>query len=1828
MLPLSLRETSEEAAKRQANFICLRFLEDKVPKTLFEEVVKTVIDILSLFLQVSDKLELPQRIDWKGDSRPLNFEEVKLNFSQIDQNFITKILQNQTEGVAKQVSKKDASLNVRIQYQPKFPAIRESKQYLVMPKLRRASKLQFIVYFLTRLVTSSQVELMMGKYSFITFYRIIKIWDKETMNLQGSLHSHNEVITDMDISKCNRYLATSSKDGKLIIWDWKNCLKVDEIAAHDSTINNIKFFQVKIKNQNQQTKESEKIQILATCSEDGTIKIYDELGFLNNLNQGVIEQAQKRTRRNDSAANKKERYFQCLTPDDFRPVQGNRNKKIDSININQNGLVAAGTSSGEIYMWKLDIVKFRQQHQKAFQWLGSSKKHIKTVHFCEFSPNGRFLFTGSVDGTAKIWNIEQEKGKKITDQQLLLTDSRLLVTMEEKRIFGSKDKHIFFQNRHGDQVSMAEYRQQKSNWQCDCIAWSVHGRYAICALSGKIDLDNQSHDQSFIKIWDSYTNTIIEDIGEKNGLKLMNFSFVLAPHPTIEEVFLSGSDGGLICLWDIKQRRLIKSFKEYGVYTYEKYTMNDPFDGKFSPDGSCFVIGSEMGTISLFSCEGAPYKYYATRVEQFYHYDDQRHIANIYYDQNEEPQICSYNLIPYEAQPPSSMIGKFKNFRHLNHEEYDRNFILRQGICIEEEQFIQSQIEEGLRNNFFNNNEDLLQMINGQYEDDQILRGRLNSQLSNISAADNVQQASQDDIEILRNVNRQAQQNRGRGRRRNQVEGRSQRPINNQQRYEIQNQLNARINTNIDPDNSFYDRDSDENFEIEEDVQSEEEEEYGNEDSEDYHTRNERDNNHQRILTRRELQAAANNRSGGRNLQRMNGHQNQQQSRSQRLQRRNQRMNQLEEDKDDVNQNQGRSKRRRRAVVKSDDSSQCDISEDEDYDMSDDNDAIKPRRKLKKIIREESQQNESMSDITNYEESDDEINVGVRTRNARKGSKNPKQSEQEKREIKRNLRSRENRKKCDGMDSSEDDFMDYEEEKLLKNNSDGQKPGSQGKKSKRVIKEDSDSDNIDQEVIIPTDLGKKQKGDEDYEYQPNHPINQIQLQEQMIQQRKCELCKRTDPPIIGPFLKVNKYKQNEHPIFFHKDCIEVSSVSFFNRQKQKWMNIGKALDIFNKRPSMCRRCQTIGATIKCQSCDKTYHGFLCSQLYMIFTGAENYQCFECRNRENYSQFNGKELIEKSEFKILKRQMKRDYLLLSKQPIEFYLPQVNDQVYYFFQGHEKFISQYNCFFYSGNEKTLTVQYPWKQYLELEKPTLCKILRISYFFPSKNVLYLLKRYGKSSNIIQEPQIVMRLELQIVGQPDSTFDIDYFPNQLSEFLVLKRLYENSLFLYHGLMNQQKFIGETFKTRLKNFNKVKIVGIQEKEQLLDPTGWESIQYKHVDNYSLRERGRRGQRRQSFDEEPAENMNFWELILSLEFEENLDYQGLVSSFNDEEIQSIISIISEYVERKKEQTLPFMERVPEKIAPDYRQHVSAEMYISLVLERLLNKYYRTQEQLFNDLELISFNARIYNGEDNPLFKDAKKMVEGIKSEIRKSIILHSEDTKQQKIEEQKGLLFGQKPIGKLTAPVMRNNGGSNQLTTMDQFKMQMKQQEKDEELKNDNSNNNSYNNHVLIQQLPQSRSSRRNRENNADNMQMIQSSINQIPAIQNNLIEIKQQEMSDHSDMKVTPNAKITINAGAQNHDSSGSNRRLNRNQIGDQRDFELDYENKQNNQFATGEKIILKTNYANDGSDNLGSLGKRTRSGRQTRQVKNSLNEDEGDKEFEKLISGEQINSKRIRQN
>jgi len=38
------------------------------------------------------------------------------------------------------------------------------------------------------------------------------VWDRETLCLQASLHGHSDYITEIDISKCNKFIASAGKD--------------------------------------------------------------------------------------------------------------------------------------------------------------------------------------------------------------------------------------------------------------------------------------------------------------------------------------------------------------------------------------------------------------------------------------------------------------------------------------------------------------------------------------------------------------------------------------------------------------------------------------------------------------------------------------------------------------------------------------------------------------------------------------------------------------------------------------------------------------------------------------------------------------------------------------------------------------------------------------------------------------------------------------------------------------------------------------------------------------------------------------------------------------------------------------------------------------------------------------------------------------------------------------------------------------------------------------------------------------------------------------------------------------------------------------------------------------------------------------------------------------------------------------------------------------------------------------------------------------------------------------------------------------------------------
>jgi len=80
----------------------------------------------------------------------------------------------------------------------------------------------------------------------------------------------------------------------------------------------------------------------------------------------------------------------------------------------------------------------------------------------------------------------------------------------------------------------------------------------------------------------------------------------------------------------------------------------------------------------------------------------------------------------------------------------------------------------------------------------------------------------------------------------------------------------------------------------------------------------------------------------------------------------------------------------------------------------------------------------------------------------------------------------------------------------------------------------------------------------------------------------------------------------------------------------------------------------------------------------------------------------------------------------------------------------------------------------------------------------------------------------------------------------------------------------------------------------------------------------------------------------------------------------IINTLQDFIARKSDICTPFMSRVTEKVARDYRDHIPGEMFLTLISERLTYNYYRSLEQMFADLDQIYENSKIYNSLDSEL----------------------------------------------------------------------------------------------------------------------------------------------------------------------------------------------------------------------------------------------------------------------
>jgi WD40 repeat protein len=315
--------------------------------------------------------------------------------------------------------------------------------------------------------------------------RTARIWNSSNATETVALRGHAGQVFDITWSPDGERLATASADKTARIWR-ANAIggEVVSLIGHAGPIRDIVILAPSDSRQGQ--------ELIATCGEDRTIRIWDTAGDQINVLKGhadsVLHIAWERM------------LFSCSSDRTIRNWENINNCATarfvvecdhfpETISVGVTGRLASGERDGTIRIW--DAVDGSP--------IAPMSGHQQLVADLAWSPSGSFLASASDDRTARIWNMStfQEIALMVghdswVDSVSWSPDEQLIVT-------GSADQTVrIWSVATGQQIAILLGHQDRVH----SVAWSPDG---TLIATGSYD--------STVRVWDAHAYTEVGVVG-------------------------------------------------------------------------------------------------------------------------------------------------------------------------------------------------------------------------------------------------------------------------------------------------------------------------------------------------------------------------------------------------------------------------------------------------------------------------------------------------------------------------------------------------------------------------------------------------------------------------------------------------------------------------------------------------------------------------------------------------------------------------------------------------------------------------------------------------------------------------------------------------------------------------------------------------------------------------------------------------------------------------------------------------------------------------------------------------------------------------------------------------------------------------------------------------------------------------------------------------------------------------------------------------------------------------------------------------------------------
>ncbi|ERE91409.1 apoptotic protease-activating factor 1 [Cricetulus griseus] len=350
----------------------------------------------------------------------------------------------------------------------------------------------------------------------------VKIWDSATGKLIHTYDEHSEQVNCCHFTNKSNHLllATGSNDFFLKLWDLNQKECRNTMFGHTNSVNHCRF--------------SPDDEVLASCSADGTLKLWDVRSanekksinvkrfFLSSEDpQEDVEVIVKCCSWSANgteiivAAKNKILLFDIHTSDLLTEIHTGHHSTIQYCDFSPyDHLAVVALSQYCVELWNID------SHLKVADCRG----HLSWVHGVMFSPDGSSFLTASDDQTIRVWET-----KKVCKNSAVVLKQEIDVVFQENEMMV-----LAVDNIRGLQLIAGKTGQ---------IDYLPETQVSCCCLSPHLDYVAFGDEDGAIKIIELPNNRVFSSrIGHKTAVRHMQFT-------ADGETLISSSEDSIIQVW-------------------------------------------------------------------------------------------------------------------------------------------------------------------------------------------------------------------------------------------------------------------------------------------------------------------------------------------------------------------------------------------------------------------------------------------------------------------------------------------------------------------------------------------------------------------------------------------------------------------------------------------------------------------------------------------------------------------------------------------------------------------------------------------------------------------------------------------------------------------------------------------------------------------------------------------------------------------------------------------------------------------------------------------------------------------------------------------------------------------------------------------------------------------------------------------------------------------------------------------------------------------------------------------------------------------------------